>query len=387
MDRTFTFATVAAYRSAKQSNGTAEIYNALIPSSSTGSTVNVARSVVSYIAELGRSVVDSVNVCVPYEQGGFVGDVLYYNSTYGYFWMKSPRSTWSADAIGQTYYDPATMPASFVRVGFCFLREGRHGLICNLTSTVLAWSTDTSTTVPSIFTSTTIANGIRINTWIAGVKEAAEAVWGSSYYQYSWPLPRTVWDTVVANIKSRTAGSGGTANQCTWTVTKTANGDYQGLITAYGTQTMTNINPADYDYNFDRWYRENVEAAIPGPVGTVTALRNASGVNNDGLRNTQILYETGNSPAANHAVAYSVNAPKHGAGKWWIPTAIEMIRLAKVYPELNKNGAGFSTSYAYWTSDQYNSTDAWGVNLNNGLVNHYTKTNGYQVRLVSAFEL
>lgn len=387
MDRTFSFATVAAYRSAKQSNGTAEIYNALIPSSSTGDAVNVSRAVVSYIAELGRSVIDSVNVCVPYEQGGFVGDVLCYSSTHGYFWLKAARSVWSADATGQTYFDPATWPASFVRVGYCFYREGRHGLICNMSSTGLAWSTDTSTVVPGIFTSTGIWQGQRVSTWISGVKEAAENKWGSSYYVYSWPLPRSIWDTVVSNIKSRTAGSGGESGKCTWTVTKTANGDYRGSITAVGVTTMTDINPADYDYNFDRWYRENIEAPVPGPVGSITALRNASGVNNDGIRNTQIMYETGNSPAANHAVAYSVNAPNHGAGKWWIPTTIEMIRLAKVCRDLDKYGAGFGTSYAYWTSDQYNATYAWGVDLGSGFVYNSTKTNGYQVRLVSAFEL
>ena len=68
----FTFATKAAYTAAKQSGGS--IYNALIPSSSTGGTTNVSRSAVSFIAELGRAVVDSVNLCVPYKEGGFVGD-------------------------------------------------------------------------------------------------------------------------------------------------------------------------------------------------------------------------------------------------------------------------------------------------------------------------
>ena len=55
----FTFTTKAAYTAAKQSGGS--IYNALIPSSSTGGTTNVSRSAVSFIAELGRAVVDSVN--------------------------------------------------------------------------------------------------------------------------------------------------------------------------------------------------------------------------------------------------------------------------------------------------------------------------------------
>lgn len=44
----------------------------------------------------------------------------------------------------------------------------------------------------------------------------------------------------------------------------------------------------------------------------------------------------------------------------------------------------------YWTQEedadpQYNSTTAWIVNLYHGFVSSNTKTNGFQVRLVSAF--
>lgn len=46
----------------------------------------------------------------------------------------------------------------------------------------------------------------------------------------------------------------------------------------------------------------------------------------------------------------------------------------------------------HWTEEsdedpQYNATYAWSVDLGYGGVNHYTKTHGNQVRLVSAFEL
>jgi hypothetical protein len=148
------------------------------------------------------------------------------------------------------------------------------------------------------------------------------------------------------------------------------------------------VNPADYDYNFDRWYRDNIEAIIPGPAGSITSLSKNNNIAHDGVRNTRVLYASGTSAAANRAVAYAVSgAPKHGAGMWWIPTLPELIRMCKVYPELNKNGAGFSTSYAYWSSDQYNAGDAWLVLLAGGSVYGNTKTIGFQVRLVSAFEI
>lgn len=380
----FSFATVAAYRAAKASGGA--IYNALIPSSSTSGTTNVSRAAVSFIAELGRSVTDSVNLCVPYKEGGFVGDVLCYSSAYGYFWLKG-ESSWDSTALGQTYYDSTTFP--FVRIGYCFWGQGNHGLITELSNGQgLAWNTDTSALVSGVYTSTSVPNGTRTNTWIAGVMEAAEARWGSSYYVYTWPFPRVYWNEMVAKIKAGTADSAAVAvGDSSYQVLQASDGHFYATMTVVGVNTFTS-NPADYDYDFDRWYRKNVEAIIPGPSGTVTSLQKIGGLNHDGVVNTRALYATGNSPAANRAVAYAVSgAPDFGAGKWWIPTTPELIRMMKVYPKLNKYGAGFSTSYAYWTSDQCLATRAWLVGLDYGHVYHNAKTFGYQVRLVSAFNL
>lgn len=379
----FTFATKAAYLAAKQSGGA--IYNALIPASSTGGTTNVSRSAVSFIAELGRAVSDSVNLCVPYKEGGFVGDILCYSASHGYFWEKAMAS-WDTSALGQTYHDATTWPSSFVRIGYCFHREGKHGLITEMgNGQGLAWSSDTTTTVPGIYTSTGIDNGDRLTTWIAGCKEAAEARWGSSYYVYSWPFPRATWNEMVSKIKAGTTGTWSIGDS-SYTISQDTNGGYSCTMNVVGVNSFTS-NPADYDYNFDRWYRKNVEAKIPGTAGSITSTLPIGGNQHDGIKNTRILYNTGNSDAANRAVAYSVNAPDYGAGKWWMPTLNELIRCCKVYPVLNKYGAGFSTDYAYWSSDQYNGTDAWYVNLDGGYVNAHTKAYGRRVRLVSAFEI
>ena len=379
----FTFATKAAYLAAKQSGGA--IYNALIPASSTGGTTNVSRSAVSFIAELGRAVSDSVNLCVPYKEGGFVGDILCYSASHGYFWEKAMAS-WDTSALGQTYHDATTWPSSFVRIGYCFHREGKHGLITEMgNGQGLAWSSDTTTTVPGIYTSTGIDNGDRLTTWIAGCKEAAEARWGSSYYVYSWPFPRATWNEMVSKIKAGTTGTWSIGDS-SYTISQDTNGGYSCTMNVVGVNSFTS-NPADYDYNFDRWYRKNVEAKIPGTAGSITSTLPIGGNQHDGIKNTRILYNTGNSDAANRAVAYSVNAPDYGAGKWWMPTLNELIRCCKVYPVLNKYGAGFSTDYAYWSSDQYNDTYAWYVYLGSGHVLNSTKTSGFQARLVSAFEI
>ena len=379
----FTFATKAAYTAAKQSGGS--IYNALIPSSSTGGTTNVSRSAVSFIAELGRAVVDSVNLCVPYKEGGFVGDILCYSSTHGYFWEKAAAS-WDSSALGQTYHDSTTWPSSFVRVGYCFHREGKHGLITEMgNGQGLAWNSNTSSLISGVYTSSSVPNGNRLNSWIAGCKEAAEARWGSSYYQYSWPFPRTTWNEMVSRIKAGTTGTW-TIGNSSYTISRDTNGGYSCSMSVAAVNTFTS-DPADYNYDFDRWYRENVEARIPGPAGTITSMLPISGLKHDGIHNTRVLYATGNSAAASRAVGYAVSAPDFGANKWWIPTLNELIRLCKVYPELNKYGAGFSTDYAYWSSDQYNASSAWRVYLNIGNVDCNTKTNGNQVRLVSAFEI
>lgn len=390
---TFSFPTVAAYRSAKNSEGTAEIYNALIPTSATGGTTNVARAAVSFIAELGRSVIDSVNVCVPLKEGGRPGDVLCYSPTYGYFWEKSPRGTWNADTIGQTYHDPTTWPSSFVRVGFCFYRKGHTALICSISDSgsTYAWSTDTSAAVAGVFTSSVIWQGLRVQSY-AGIREIAEEYGGDKCYMNTWPLPRTLWDAACAAAKTGATASGSAERKASTddgsAASYTASGGVATITVAARGGTLT-VNPADWGYDFNLWYRENVEALVPGPSGaggaaSVTAERDANGVNNDGVRNTRLLHASASTTAAaTYAIGYAVNAPDFGAGKWWLPTVAELIHLGRVKKLLSENGAVIASG-AHWSSDQCNAAAAWGVYMNNGTVGASNKTSAGRVRPVSA---
>ena len=54
---------------------------------------------------------------------------------------------------------------------------------------------------------------------------------------------------------------------------------------------------------------------------------------------------------------------------------------------LEAHGGDILENDWYWTSDQYNATHAWYVYLYYGHVYNAAKTGGYQVRLVSAFNL
>ena len=381
---TFSFPTVAAYRSAKSSAGTAEIYNALVPSSSTGGTTNVARAAVSFIAELGRSVIDSVNVCVPFAEGGRPGDVLCYSSTYGYFWEKSPCSTWNADELGQTYHDSTSWPSSFVRVGHCYYRKGHTAKICSIVhSSEMTWGQ--TEIVSGVFTSNRINQGVNTIGNIGAIGVLAEAIYADKYYQRVWPLPRTIWDEACDAAKAGATASGAAIVYSTGETSGTsyvASGGVATITVAAQNETLT-VNPADWGYDFDLWYRENIETPVPGTGGTITQLRNADGVNNDGIRNTRLLHLSANStPAATYAINYSVNAPDFGAGKWWLPTAPECIYMAKVKPLLHRNGCTFTTG-ALWTSDQYSQSSGWAFYMATGQISANTKTANGRVRPVS----
>lgn len=391
MAYTFRFATVAEYRAAKASGGV--IYNALRPSSSTGSATNVSRSAVSFIAEIGRSVVDAVNVCVPYEQGGYVGDIKCYSPTHGDFWLKVDAAEWSTTSLGQNYFDSTTWPSTFVRIGYVFHRSGNGGLLCAMNGTTAEWSSDTGTTVAGIPTTDKVSAGSIRNykTWIAGAsREIAEAYYGDKMYLYHWPLPRSLWDAACKAAKEGTTGSGSVSDTTTTSGTtyttswSSANGVATISVYLYGAGQKS-FNPADYDYDFDRWYEENILVPVLGPAGTATATV-VNGIRNDGVRNTRIMKATGKSAAADYALSYSAAAPNYGAGMWWIPTIRELVLLSRQALGLIQRGSNIVRG-ATWSSTQYSSTNAWSVYLNDGYVNSNAKTNTFQVRVVSGFVL
>lgn len=367
---TFTFDTVAAYQAAKASGGA--VYNAVADSA------NYAAAAVSFIKATGQTVVDAMNVIVPREKG-MVGDVLLYHATSQTFsWLKSYYQTWDANSFGQTYCNAAKLAsAGYTAVGFLIERVGKKCLICALTdnSTSCAWSSDTSTSIPGVNTVTSILRNDGYSTWIAATdQETAEDYFGSSIYQYTWPIPRSVWNTVVGYIKAGTdVASTSFGTDSTYTVSGGV-----GSITCKMTEGSRTFNPADWDYDFDKWYNHNVRAARPARSGVVQK--------SVGRQNTIALYNSAiSTPAADLCHGYGITGVTgFTAGNWWLPSVYEFLPMCYHKRLLNKKGAGIPQSW-YWTSDQYSAAYAWVGTSTNAGVYYNAKTNAGRVRAVSEF--
>lgn len=88
-----------------------------------------------------------------------------------------------------------------------------------------------------------------------------------------------------------------------------------------------------------------------------------------------------------------VNANGKGltAGRWWLPSLGELMMIYAYWRKINYalsliEGATQLAETWYWSSTEYSATDAWHLNLRNGLAGNYTKAAGQgRVRTVSAF--
>ena len=88
-----------------------------------------------------------------------------------------------------------------------------------------------------------------------------------------------------------------------------------------------------------------------------------------------------------------VNANGQGltAGKWWLHSLGELMMIYANMRKINYalsliNGATQLEGTAYWSSTEYNTTNAWYLRLDDGLASSSTKATGKgRVRPVSAF--
>lgn len=88
-----------------------------------------------------------------------------------------------------------------------------------------------------------------------------------------------------------------------------------------------------------------------------------------------------------------VNANGNGltAGSWWLPSLGELMMIYANMRKINYalsliNGATQLAETWYWSSTEYSATNAWYLNLYDGIAYYYTKaTNQLRVRPVSAF--
>lgn len=392
MNYAFSFDTLSAYQAAKGSGGA--IYSALATST------YVSRAATSFIKELGRTVVDSVNTIVARDKGGEVGDCLLYKGG-TYYWLKGSQS-WNASAIGSCTHNTTDLTnAGYTRVGFVVDRRGNRCLLmsCADVSGTHAWSSDTSTVVPGVSTFGSIRRNRKVNltdgtrspasyndNWIAPIScwwaeyryPSNNAEWGD--YAYVLPFQRSVWNTVVDKVKTNTAGSG-SFTQGTWSVAFDNNkkryvGKIVTNVSAVGSMT---IDVEEFDYDFEKWYRECMIPQIPSVTNASSDMK--------GRNNTLVLKAFNDAPAAIQCLNYAVSGvPEFGAGSWWLASMGEwMLALNNAKTWIEK-GCPITISW-YWTSTQSSASYAWLVATNRALVNHTAETNSRYVRPFAAFQI
>lgn len=141
------------------------------------------------------------------------------------------------------------------------------------------------------------------------------------------------------------------------------------------------------------WSSAAVSAGGKTTTDRLTALDDWTGKTNTAAQITHSECNT-ESYAPGFCASYErVNANGKGltAGRWWLPSLGELMMIYANMRKINYalsliNGATQLAETAYWSSTESSATNAWGLNLNYGIANSYTKaTSQYRVRPVSAF--
>ena len=359
------FPTVAAYQAAKAQGGA--IYSAVLGGD------RYTASCASYIAEIGRSVIEALNIVVPRSQGQ-PGDVLLYRTADAqYFWLKNrtPAASWSAALLGQTVYDQTKLAsAGYVEVGLMLYRRNRSCAILSLTDIASSAWASASGLVTNVATDTHIDIG-------TGTPESSAAfdlftAEQGSINDVTLPVSRSIWDAVVASAVSGASGSGSFTNG-SWTTT--------GGVTSITYQlhgSSVTINPKDYAFDFDEWWKACVRAKRDASSGIASL--------NQAQQNTGALVAAGNKPAATACKNYGLSGvPAFVAGKWHQPSVSDYVEGILSLSLLREKGVLPTTRL--WTSDQADADLAWAADFSNGKILQDTKTNARSVRAIAHFEI
>ncbi len=143
-------------------------------------------------------------------------------------------------------------------------------------------------------------------------------------------------------------------------------------------------------------------AAVSG--GATTTSDRVTAMNDwNGRANTTAIIAASSSPAVTNTAAYApgfcnlysrVNANGYGltAGKWWLPSAGEMMMIYANRAKINyclsliSGATQLAAGYWYWTSTEYNALTAWHLVFNDGYLHIAVKGRDRgRVRPVSAF--
>lgn len=344
-----------AYLAAKASGG--ELYRLL-----TDATV-LSRTVVSYIEGTNgyRTVVDSVNSIVPAREMQ-IGDVLCFDGSTP---LCVKGGTYNASALGGSVIDTARFvsPSTIVLVGWCVERIGAKCWIAAMTDVSgshMLFSDNTSA-IAGAFADTSVIKGSGSASWIAsGSMELAEERYGTTRYQYTWPITRAEWN--AAALGASITGEDGVT-----------------------------ISKAAYNNDFDTYYRNVVLVRHPLRYQAVSGHTGYALSDEDGRGNTASILAAATDgktcPAVSQCLAKAVDVTGFRAGDWYLPALGQMWRMMKYYKRLKKSGCPITMS-AYWSSTLYSSSaNAWAVDFNRAAVIANARTYAYSVRPFADFQI
>jgi len=418
---TMTFSTVALYKAAKASGGT--IYNALVNST------KVSDTVVSFITDIGQTAIDAMNPIVE-EPYGEIGDTLLYCSTDSkFYWLKS-RAGINAGTVGCSFAVTSKL-TNYTIIGTLIHRVKGEGLIMSDSLGGIPWcrtnsysQSDQSTwaitfsNMPNIQHAKTRKSITRHQAYASLGLDMRERL-GSGYNQYSNPFPRSAWDAMMAAYQAGSVtasnASGGTTYDTsanwTWKVEKVAAGGSLTGNTIKATFSFktsqganTGYNPADWDFKFDRWYKDCMEIYCIAPNSSAYE---GSSTELSGRENTRRMLEFISTYNNGKATASQINATasgncavacdlyykiatdnaKFGQHKWWLPNLTELAYATTHDRILFKKGINLGGNY-WWSSTQYSQYNAIGADTRSDYVmSHYNlKYDDLTVRAVSAYQ-
>lgn len=341
-------------------------------------------------------------------------------------------SSHTAAVSGTTYYQAYFGSSSYWLslltdngynvIGFVGHREGNKCLIFSERDKQQGYKFSTATTVSSNYGCPYPVrhNGVGVEkpTWqICCSLELSEYVRGygttSNCATREFPVNRAAWDNMVANIKSNSPtsgritagvfvadggwGTGSPVSEGGYIVTQGSNGVGIGNLRYALPETYTNsvsvdeINPADYNYDYDTWFRTKLLVKIPTNKGAMSE--------ESGLETTKKLISEPDGaslyPAANFCNNFKpMTSPpfKFSAGKWWLPSAKEMWYLMKNYVTLFWKGIEI-TQTTYWTSTIENNgngstpTQAQAMSFSAAVIRHDPFSNNFYALPVTTFNI
>ena len=173
-----------------------------------------------------------------------------------------------------------------------------------------------------------------------------------------------------------------------WTAQQSAGEVADGVVIVEGGKILV-VAPTDEAMH---WSSAAVSGGGTTTSDRVTAMNDWNGKTNTAAQITHAECSS-NAYAPGFCHQYSrVNANGKGltAGKWWLPSLGEMMMIYANMTKINYalsliSGATPLQETAYWTSTEFSATNAWYLNLSNGIADGAKASNTGRVRPVSAF--